>query len=41
MNDDILNADSNEISRPGPRLIDAIETLYNFVNGTEAEAPAA
>lgn len=41
VNDDILNADSNEISRPGPRLIDAIETLYNFVNGTEAEAPAA
>ena len=41
VNDNILNADSNEISRPGPRLIDAIETLYNFVNGTEAEAPAA
>ena len=41
VNDNILNADSNEISRPGPRLIDAIETLYNFVNGAEAEAPAA
>ena len=41
VNDNILNADSNEISRPGPRLIDAIETLYNFVNGTEAEASAA
>jgi iron complex transport system substrate-binding protein len=26
----ILNADSNEISRPGPRLADAIQTLYDF-----------
>lgn len=29
----ILNADSNEISRPGPRLKDAAETLYNFFYG--------
>ena len=39
-NDDILNADSNEISRPGPRLIDAAETLYTFVSG-DAQEPAA
>lgn len=29
----ILNADSNEISRPGPRLADAANTLYAFVYG--------
>lgn len=29
-NGNILNADSNEISRPGPRLADAAETLYTF-----------
>lgn len=27
----VLNADSNEISLPGPRLVDAAETLYRFV----------
>lgn len=40
-NDDILNADSNEISRPGPRLQDAAQTIYDFVYGEAAEAPAA
>ena len=40
-NDAILNADSNEISRPGPRLKDAAETLYQFVSGDEALPPAA
>ena len=40
-NDAILNADSNEISRPGPRLTDAAETLYQFVSGDEALTPAA
>ena len=40
-NDAILNADSNEISRPGPRLQDAAETLFNFVYGAEEEIPAA
>ena len=40
-NDAILNADSNEISRPGPRLKDAAETLFNFVYGAEEEVPAA
>jgi iron complex transport system substrate-binding protein len=32
-NGTILNADSNEISRPGPRLTDAAATLYSFVYG--------
>ena len=40
-NDAILNADSNEISRPGPRLQDAAQTIYDFVYGEAAEAPAA
>ena len=40
-NDAILNADSSEISRPGPRLQDAAETIYDFVYGEAAEAPAA
>ena len=39
-NDDILNADSNEISRPGPRLTDAAQTLYTFVSD-DAQEPAA
>ncbi|MDR1600333.1 MAG: ABC transporter substrate-binding protein [Oscillospiraceae bacterium] len=29
----ILNADSNEISRPAPRLVNAAVTLYEFVYG--------
>ena len=37
----ILNADSNEISRPGPRLADAIVTLYRFFYESEALEPAA
>ena len=40
-NDAILNADSNEISRPGPRLKDAADALYQFVSGDEALTPAA
>ena len=40
-NDTILNADSNEISRPGPRLKDAAVTLFEFVYGNAAEEPAA
>ena len=35
-NDDVYNADSNEISRPGPRLALAAQALYDFVYG-EAE----
>ena len=43
VNDNILNADSDEMSRPGPRLQDAVKTLYHFVYGEEEEAlaPAA
>ncbi len=37
----IFNADSNEVSRPGPRLKDAAEALYTFVTGEEALTPAA
>jgi len=41
-NDQIFNADSNAITRPGPRLMDAVKALYEFVYGTaEEEAPAA
>lgn len=40
-NDAIFNADSNEVSRPGPRLKDAVEALYTFVTGEEALTPAA
>ncbi|MGN0970733.1 MAG: ABC transporter substrate-binding protein [Aristaeellaceae bacterium] len=41
-NGNILNADSNAVSRPGPRLKDAAVELFNFINGVEAEEePAA
>lgn len=40
-NDAIFNADSNEVSRPGPRLKDAAEALYTSVTGEEALTPAA
>lgn len=40
-NNQIFNADSNEITRPGPRLMDAVKALYEFVYGAEEEAPAA
>ena len=33
----ILNADSNEISRPGPRLADAAQTLFSFIYETSAD----
>ena len=32
-NGNILNADSNTITRPGPRLADAAQELYDFVYG--------
>jgi len=35
-NGGILNADSNEISRPGPRLADAARSLYSFIYETSA-----
>ena len=38
----VYNADSNAVSRPGPRLRDAAIELYEFVSGEELEeAPAA
>ena len=41
MNDGIFNADSNAITRPGPRLLEAAWALFDFVNGEAAEEPAA
>ena len=41
MNGGIFNADSNAITRPGPRLLEAAWALYDFVNGTAEEEPAA
>lgn len=35
----VLNADSNTLSRPGPRLKDAAVALYNFLYDVE-EVPA-
>ncbi|MEL7610787.1 MAG: ABC transporter substrate-binding protein [Bacillota bacterium] len=40
-NNAIINADSNEISLPGPRLADAAKTLYAFIYEGKAVAPAA
>ncbi|MGN1368163.1 MAG: ABC transporter substrate-binding protein [Aristaeellaceae bacterium] len=41
-NGDVLNADADAFSRPGPRLKDAAESLYNFINDTAVEeVPAA
>ncbi len=40
-NGTIFNADSNEISRPGPRLVDALHALYQFVYEPETLVPAA
>ena len=31
VNDDILNLQNNELSRPTPRLLDGAEMLYDFV----------
>ena len=37
----VFNADSNEISRPGPRLVDAAQALYDFVYGEKETEKAA
>lgn len=37
----VFNADNNEISRPGPRLADAAEALYEFIYVTMAQPAAA
>ena len=39
-NGNILNADSDAISRPGPRLVEAARELYEFVFGEQALKPA-
>ncbi len=40
-NNQIFNADNNAITRPGPRLMEAVKALYEFVYGAEEEVPAA
>lgn len=40
-NGDILNADSNSISRPGPRLKDAALELYQFIQSEDAQEQSA
>ena len=42
-NGKILNLQNNELSRPGPRLADGAELMYEFIYGTEEEVldPAA
>lgn len=37
----VFNADSNEVSRPGPRLVDAAQALYDFVCGEKETEKAA
>ena len=41
VNNQVFNADYNEITRPGPRLMEAVQELYTFVYGDIAEEPAA
>ena len=40
-NGQVFNADSDSITRPGPRLTDAALALYQFILDSEAEVPAA
>lgn len=40
-NQQVFNADSNAMSRPVPRLVDAAQALFDFVYGAAEEAPAA
>ncbi|HPE15658.1 MAG TPA: ABC transporter substrate-binding protein [Oscillospiraceae bacterium] len=37
----VFNADSDQISRPGPRLVEAAEALCDFVYGPDTSAEAA
>ncbi|MFV0413947.1 MAG: ABC transporter substrate-binding protein [Oscillospiraceae bacterium] len=37
----VFNADSNETARPGPRLVNAAEALYEFVYGAAAQSQSA
>ncbi|MEG1661395.1 MAG: hypothetical protein RR332_02675, partial [Clostridiales bacterium] len=36
----IFNVDSNAISRPGPRLADALVSMYDFIYGGKAATSA-
>lgn len=40
-NQQVFNADSNAMSRPAPRLVNAAQALFDFVYGAAEEAPAA
>jgi len=40
-NGDVYNADNDTITRPGPRLVDAINDFYNFLYEEEAADKAA
>lgn len=40
-NERVFNADSNEVSRPGPRLVDAAQALYDFVYAAQDAQEAA
>jgi len=37
----VFNADSNAITRPGPRLMEAVQALYDFISAPAEEVPAA
>ncbi len=39
-NGQVVNVDSNAMSRPGPRLKDAAVELYQFLHGLQEETPA-
>lgn len=41
VNGAVFNADSNQITRPGPRLVDAAQALLDFITAAPAEVPAA
>lgn len=41
VNGAVFNADNNQITRPGPRLVDAAQALLEFITADPAEAPAA
>ena len=42
VNNQVFNADSNAITRPGPRLMDAVIALFDFISApADAEVPAA
>lgn len=40
-NGKVFGLSSDEMTRPGPRLMDAVVALYEFIYGAEAEEPAA